>query len=134
MFDNVTDFLAYKAQATSATRDDNKPFDIDASLAKLGLDRAAIDATFAHFVTNENKQAPGVARKQKVLKGHREFLAILQKMVAEAQAQVAAAIEVERGLEDQVMIEKCLWLHRSGRGSPGDGTKQPKRKRNSRRS
>src|SRR5258707_2473657 len=42
MDDNVKDFMTFKmnATATAASQDENKP-DVDAFLAKLGLDRAA---------------------------------------------------------------------------------------------
>jgi len=117
MDDNVKDFMTFKANATAtaASQDENKP-DVDAFLAKLGLDRASVDMFFAQYVTNEEKQAPDVAQCRKMLKGHRELLTLLREMAARAQADFARAIEVERGLEDQIIVEKTLHLARLASG------------------
>ena len=117
MDDNVKDFMTFKANATAtaASQDENKP-DVDAFLAKLGLDRASVDMFFAQYVTNEEKQAPDVAHCRKILKGHRELLTLLREMAARAQADFARAIEVERGLEDQIIVEKTLHLARLASG------------------
>ena len=117
MDDNVKDFMTFKANATAtaASQDENKP-DVDAFLAKLGLDRASVDMFFAQYVTNEEKQAPDVAHCRKMLKWHRESMTLLREMAARAQADLARAIEVERGLEDQIIVEKTLHLARLASG------------------
>jgi hypothetical protein len=138
MDDNVKDFMTFKANATAtaASQDENKP-DVDAFLAKLGLDRASVDMFFAQYVTNEEKQAPDVAHCRKILKGHRELLTLLQEATAKAQADFAAAIKVERDMEVRLMLEKVDCLRKIKRrelGMPDETIEKPKRKRNSRRS
>jgi hypothetical protein len=114
MDDNVMNFMAHRAKTTAAVSEDG--IDVDAWLAKAGLDRAGVEAEFASLGVNEEKQAPDVAHCRKMLKGHRELLTLLREMAARAQADFARAIEVERGLEDQIIVEKTLHLARLASG------------------
>ncbi len=114
----------------------NKP-DVDAFLAKLGLDRASVDAFFAQYVTNEEKEAPDVAHWRNMLKGHRELLTLMQEAAAKAQADFAAAIKAERDIEVRIILEKVDCLRKIARrqhGMADETTEKPKRKRKSRRS
>jgi hypothetical protein len=138
MDNNVKDFMTFKANATAAaaSQDENKP-DVDAFLAKLGLDRASVDMFFAQYVTNEEEEAPDVAHWRNLLKGHRELLTLLQEAAAKAQADFAAAIKAERDIEVRIMLEKVDHLRKIKRrqlGMPDETIEKPKRKRKSRRS
>ncbi len=106
-----------------------------ASLAKLGLDRASVDAFFAKYVMKGG--SPDVAHWRNTLKGHRELLTLLQEAAATAQADFAAAIKAERDMEVRIMLEKVDCLRKIARrqhGMADETTEKPKRKRNSRRS
>ena len=135
MDDNVMNFMAHRAKTTAAVSEDG--IDVDAWLAKAGLDRAGVEAEFASLGVNEEKQAPDVAHCRKMLKGHRELLTLLQEATAKAQADFAAAIKVERDMEVRLMLEKVDCLRKIKRrelGMPDETIEKPKRKRNSRRS
>jgi hypothetical protein len=59
-------------------------------------------------------------------------MTLLREMAARAQADLARAIEVERGLEDQIIVEKTLHLAKLVSGETNEVTDKPKRKRKSR--
>jgi hypothetical protein len=112
-----TNIIDFDKARTKAKQD--KLLDMVAQLAWHGLDPMTIDALFSKYVTNEKKQAPGVARRRKALKELRETMRMLQKvssqalsedMAAKAKAELAKAIEIERGLENEIIIQKCVYL------------------------
>jgi hypothetical protein len=120
VYDNETNIIDYAnakaalAKATPAVdqRDESKPFDLDALLAEYGLHRASVDAMFAAMVTNEKKEAPDVAQTMWMLKAHRELLVGVREMAAMAQAELDGFIKAERGLEDELILEKFKHLQR----------------------
>ena len=135
MTDNVTDFMAHRAKTTAAVPKDGETVDVDAVFAKSGLDRAAVDAIFANHVTNEEEQAPAVARCREMLEGNRELLTLTQEMAAKAQADLARLIKAEREIKDQLTIEQCKYLCKIARGDgdkTNEATGKPKRKRSRR--
>ena len=91
-----------------------------------------MEAEFASLGVNEEKQAPDVAHCRKMLKWHRESMTLLREMAARAQADLARAIEVERRLEGQIIVEKTLHLAKLVSGETNEVTDKPKRKRKSR--
>jgi hypothetical protein len=114
--------------SASALPDDDEPFDLDACLAEYGLDRARVDADFANHVTNEKKQAPDVAQLKSMLEGHRKLLAMEQEMAASVQADLARSVKIERGLEEELILEKFKHLQRVARGEVGKAEKPKGRK------
>ena len=66
MDDNVMNFMAHRAKTTAAVSEDG--IDVDAWLAKAGLDRAGVEAEFASLGVNEEKQAREYLRRKRLKK------------------------------------------------------------------
>jgi len=66
--------------------------EIDLILAKHGINRAWVEATFAQQVANED-DVPEVAHLVWMLKAQREFRPLVEEMAASAQAELAEHIK-----------------------------------------
>jgi hypothetical protein len=77
---NVVDFNGKPAAAVS---EDRETFDVDAWLAKAGLNRAGVEAEFDSLGVSEEK-ASDVAYCRRMLEEHRESLTLLREMAAKA--------------------------------------------------
>jgi hypothetical protein len=89
---------------------------IDAYLAGIGLDRATIEAELDSLAVDEEKDAPNVAQARRMLEEYK----LTRERTAEAIDDPAETVEIERLLENQVLVHKVrhVAMHTLMNGTP----------------